>query len=113
MWGADTSGRYRAKEYFERLALRDQAKFDPWFCRLADTGVIRNVERFRQEADNLFVFRVFKHRLVCFFDGPDAVLIDGFSKRSYGRNQRQRKLSTAARLRDEHLAALPKGRESE
>ena len=105
VWGADGAGKFRGKEYFDSLALRDQAKFDPHFARLAETGQIRNTEKFRQEADNLFVFKIFKHRLVCFFTGRDVVLIYGFMKKSDKGRRMTQNLKTAARLRDEHLAS--------
>lgn len=104
VWGADNNGRYRAKEYFEGLQDADRAKFQPWFERVAETTApIANTEKFRMESPNLFVFKIFKHRIACFFDQRDVVLIHGFVKKATTSKRVARELSTAERLRDDYL----------
>jgi len=103
VWGSDNNGQYRAKEYFEALAEADRAKFVPWFERFAETAKITNVEKFRQESPNLFVFKIFKHRIACFFDQQDVVLIHGFVKKTTSSKRTDREVKTAERLRDNYL----------
>ena len=55
LWGPDGNGRYRAKEYFEALDIRQRAKFEPAFTAMAETGKITNPEKFNFEGDGLFL----------------------------------------------------------
>lgn len=103
VWGADENGRMRAKEHFESLNAKDQKSFQSLFERMADTGSIKNIEKFRHEEKNLFVFKIFKQRLACFFDGSDVVLISGFTKKSDKSKRGAREISTAAGLRDAYM----------
>jgi hypothetical protein len=103
VWGADSSGRFRGREYFDSLDVGNKASFDHLFERLAETGQIRNREKFRQEASNLFVFKIFKERLACFFDGKDVVVIYGFKKKTTGDKRSARHLENAAKVRDTFL----------
>jgi hypothetical protein len=102
-WGSDPSGRYRGEKYFEELPSADQAKFEPLFERMAETGQIRNTERFRQEEKNLYVFKSFNRRLACFFDGAEVVIIDGFTKKSDKGRRSRRHVQQARALRDAYL----------
>lgn len=103
MWGADQNGRLRAKEYFDGLPEADRAKFEPSFGRMAETGRIINAEKFRMESQNLFVFKIFKHRIACFFDERDVVLIHGFVKKEDKSRRVDRELKTAEHLRNNYL----------
>lgn len=103
VWGADPSGHYRAREYFEKLKRADQAKFDALFRRLAETGRIKNKEKFVKEPDGIYCFKCHSKRIACFFDGRDVVLIDGFGKKTGQSTRSRRRLATAARLRAQYL----------
>ena len=103
VWGGDENGHYRAKEFFEHLDAREQAKFEPLFDRMANLGLIRNEEQFRNEGTNLYALKRGQRRILCFFDGRDVVLIDGFTKKSDRGRKHRRDLQTATRLRDRYL----------
>jgi hypothetical protein len=109
LWGADSSGCYRAREYFEELEAADQAKFEPLFRALAETGKITNRERFVKEPDGIWCFKTHGRRLACFFIGRDVILIDGFGKKTTKSKRSRRKLETAAKLRDVYLAENRRG----
>ena len=103
-WGAGRSGRLRGKDYYEKLKLSDQVQFDALFNRMADEGWIHGDDRFRNEGDGLYVLKIWKHRLACFFDDQEAlVIIHGFPKKTDRDRRSRRELATARRLRDEHL----------
>lgn len=104
VWGADTSGRLRARDHFNSLKPQDQASFRALFDRMADTGQIQNTQKFRQEASNLFVFKIHKQRLACFMDGKTVVLISGFTKKSDKGRRVAREIRTAVTLRDDYLS---------
>lgn len=101
VWATDSSGKMRGREYFEGLDQRDRAKFDAKFSRMGDMGTIRNPEHFAPEGDGIYVFKIFKHRLFCFFDGIEVVITHGFKKKS---NKMPRtELERAKRIRSEHM----------
>jgi hypothetical protein len=103
VWGADSSGKYRARDYYENLSQTDKTKFEPSFGRMAATGRITNDLRFRRESNGISVFKIHKHRLACFSDGRDVVLIHGFVKKSDRGKKEAREIATAANLRDDYL----------
>jgi hypothetical protein len=105
VWGSDRSGKFRGRDHYEALDRKKRAAFDALFIRLGDAGQIRNETKFRQEAPNLFVFKIFKERLACFFDGKDVVVISGFTKKTTSDKRSARNLTTAANLRDAFLDA--------
>lgn len=102
VWGADGNGRYRAQEYFESLDIRLRAKFEPAFTAMAETGKIANPEKFAFEGDGLFCFKIHKHRLACFNDGRDVVIISGFTKKDDRSKKSARELEIAKGLRDDY-----------
>jgi hypothetical protein len=109
VWGADPSGRFRARKYFEDLGDRERAKFEALFRLLAETGKIRSKERFVKEPNGIYCFKNHGKRIACFFDGKDAVLIDGFGKKTTRSKRSQRQLETAAKLRVNYLEQKSKG----
>lgn len=110
VWGADGSGKRRAQDFFEDLSQADQAKFDTWFERVANTQQVRNEEKFRSEGDKLFAFKIHKRRIMCFYYEGDLVLISGFSKKTDSDKRSAREISTAAALRDDYIKRNEKGR---
>lgn len=102
-WVADSSERFRAKEYFDKLDLSERARFDALFRRMATTGTIRNTELFRKESENIYCFKRGQHRLACYRDGNALMLIHGFRKKSDKGIRLKREIQTAERLRTEHL----------
>jgi hypothetical protein len=103
VWGADAGRRFRGEEYFEGLALKDQAKFEPVFRNVATEPRTHNTTRFRKESDGIWCFKCHKRRLACFFDGRDVVVIYGFDKKADGGRRETRELATAVRLRQQYL----------
>lgn len=109
VWGSDPSGRFRARDYFEELDMRDRAKFEPLFERLAETGRISNKDRFVKEPGDIWCFKAHARRLACFFDARDVVLIYGFGKKTDNSKRSRRHLETAAKLRTEYLTENRRG----
>jgi Phage derived protein Gp49-like (DUF891) len=103
VWGADASGRYRAREFFEALKVAEQARFEALFRRLADTGKIKDKRKFVKEPSGIYCFKCHGKRIACFFDGRDVVLIDGFGKKTNQSKRSRRRLETAAKLRMQYL----------
>jgi hypothetical protein len=101
-WAAGASGRFRGKEYFDKLDERDQARFDALFRRMATTGEIRNEELFRHEFDDIYCFKRGQHRLACYREGKTLMLIHGFRKKSDKGVRHKREIETAVRISNEH-----------
>jgi hypothetical protein len=106
VWVADSSGRFRGKEYFEKLNPKEKAKFDVLFKRMAATGSIKNDLQFRKESDEIYCFKRGQHRLTCYRIGKTLMLIHGFRKKSDKGLRLKREIKTAERIRTEHLGQL-------
>jgi mRNA-degrading endonuclease RelE of RelBE toxin-antitoxin system len=103
VWGSDSSGRFRARDYFNDLQDRDRAKFEALFRLMAETGQIRSKERFVKEPGGIWCFKRHGMRIACFYDERDVVLIHGFGKKTTQSKRSRRELETAAKLRDHYL----------
>lgn len=102
-WVADASGRFRAREYYDDLEESERAKFQVLFERMAEFGVIRNPEHFRRKEGDIGCFKRGQHRLACFRDGSDVMLVHGFRKKSDKDKRLKRHIETAERIRGEYL----------
>lgn len=62
-WALDTNGKMPGREFFDSLNESDQAKVLALFKLLAETGQIRNREKFQKlEGTELFEFKSFQLR---------------------------------------------------
>ncbi len=102
-WVAGSSGRFRGKEYFEKLNAKEKARFDALFNRMAATGSIKNDLLFRKESDEIYCFKRGQHRLACYRVGRTLMLVHGFRKKSDRGLRLKREIDTAERIRTEHL----------
>jgi hypothetical protein len=102
-WVAGSSEKFRAKEYFDNLKDPERAKFDVLFERMARDGKIKNPEHFRREAGNISCFKRDQHRLACFRQGKDLMLVHGFRKKSDKDKRLKREIQIAERIRTEYL----------
>ncbi len=105
-WVAGSSGRFRGKEYFEKLNAKEKARFDALFKRMAATGSIKNDLLFRKESDEIYCFKRGQHRLACYRVGKTLMLVHGFRKKSDKGLRLKREIETAERIRTEHLEQL-------
>lgn len=103
LWARDASGHFRGEEYFEKLKMADQAKVEALFQRMGDFGLIRNPEKFRPEGEGIYAFKSFRVRLLCFFDGRDVVITNGYDKKAD--KVRRQEIEKARRIRDVYLAS--------
>ncbi len=100
VWASDTSSRKHGKEYFDELPRQDKAKLQVLFERMADQGEVRNTQKFRVEKDGFYCFKSFQRRLMCFFDGDDIVITQGFTKKRDKLDSKE--LDRAARIKDNY-----------
>jgi hypothetical protein len=102
-WVAGASGKFRAKEYFDSLNDSDRAKFHVLFERMARDGVIKNEQLFRKESDDIYCFKRGQHRLACFREGRDMMLVYGFRKKTNKDTRLRRDIEKAERIRAEYI----------
>jgi hypothetical protein len=103
-WAAGSSEQVRAKDYFDDLKDTERAKFEVLFERMARDGTIKNTELFRTEAGgNISCFKRGQHRLACFREGRDLMLVHGFRKKSDKDKRLKREIQIAERIRTEYL----------
>ena len=93
------SGAMEAKEWLENAALSIQSRFDHLFRRMAETGVISNVEQFRKLDGEIWEFKRLGDRIPCFRIDVTWFLTHHFAK---GANT-NKEISRADRIRMEHL----------
>lgn len=83
-WAIDARGRKPGCEFFERLGESDQAKVLALFRLLADTGQIRNREKFKKVVDGLFEFKSFQLRFFGDFrPGYRFIVASGVRKKQH------------------------------
>ncbi|GJM43214.1 MAG: hypothetical protein DHS20C21_00560 [Gemmatimonadota bacterium] len=101
-WAKDHRGRMPAREFFVGLGPEDVAKVSALFRKLANTGKIRNREKFKK-VDSIWEFKSFRIRLLGDFrPGHRFVVALGVIKKK-GR-LRQEDLDKAVRILEENDA---------
>jgi hypothetical protein len=82
VWAESTDGRCPAKQFFDELDEREQAKLENLFEMMAEQGTVRNHEKFKLLEDGLFEFKAHQLRMPCFFDSRNRVVVThGFRKK--------------------------------
>lgn len=81
-WYFDSRGKSSALEYYQELTKSQKEKLYYLFYMLADTGEIRNEEKFRNEGDKIYAFKPIPDRFLCFFyQGSKVILTNAFEKK--------------------------------
>ena len=106
VWCSDGK-RLRGKTFYEALDGPDRAKVKALFLRMANNGEISNTEHFKSEGEGIFCFKRYQIRFPCFFDGPDVVITQGFTKKS--QKIPPDELVRAKRIRKQYLATKGTG----
>jgi hypothetical protein len=78
------SGSCPGLDYWNSLDARWQARLYALFERLANQGFISNKEQFRKEEGDLFSFKAYQARLLCYYAPRKAVVVitHGFTKKT-------------------------------
>ena len=103
----DDSGKAPAREFFADLGDPDAAKVQALFNLLANTGQIRNREKFKKLCDMhgqaLWEFKSFQLRLLgAFAPGGRFLVAHGLRKKKKAHSRQD--LERTARILNEHLA---------
>jgi hypothetical protein len=97
------SGRFHAKDYYDKLDQSEKRKLVVLFEQVAGAGTILNKTRYRRESPNLHAFKSGKHRLFSFQQGRDIMIANGFLKKSNRGKRLERAVVIAERIRTEYL----------
>ncbi len=82
-WYFDGRGKSVALEFYRELSQSQKEKLFYLFYMLADTGKIRNEEKFRYEGDQIYAFKVSPDRFLCFFyEGARVVITNAYTKKT-------------------------------
>jgi len=104
VYAAEQGGGNRASTFFEGLSSADRVKMGTLFKRFAEFGEIKNREKFKKIADDLFEFKSHQVRMFCFIDARTVVLTHGCIKKRDALNSAD--IERAQRIKAEHLKAL-------
>lgn len=82
-WFFDERGKSRAQEYFEKLSAVQQKKTLHLLKLMGNQGEILNIEKFRNEGDQIYAFKPSPDRFLCFFWKEAKIIItNAFEKKS-------------------------------
>ena len=78
------NGSMPAYDFINKLSKADKAKVTAIIKRLADTGIIRNKEKFKSIGNNLYEIKSFQIRIFCCFaKGRLIILLSGIFKKTW------------------------------
>ncbi len=108
-----SDGSIPARDFYDGLEERRQARLVILFKFLGDTGQIRNTEHFRRFVDDIFEFKAYQMRMPCYFR-PDrrVVITHGFASKRGSTTLKQER-ARAKRIKYEYEERLTSGEERE
>src|ERR1700752_848384 len=82
-WYFDDKGKSPALEYYQELSIQQKDRLNHLFNILANTGKIRNEEKFRYEGDQIYAFKPAPDRFLCFFfEGSKVIVTNAYVKKT-------------------------------
>lgn len=82
-WYFNEQANSQVLDYFNKLAHNKKAKLLYLFYILADTGKIRNEQKFRYEGNQIYAFKLVSDRFLCFFyEGAKIIITNAYVKQT-------------------------------
>ena len=82
IYGLVVNGTCEAEDFLKGLSDKEKSKITPLLHYTAHTGLLRNEQKFKNIGDDIFEFKGFQSRLLCFFDkGKIIILSNGCIKK--------------------------------
>lgn len=82
-WYYNSLYKSQAKDYYEELEEIKQDKIIYLFKLMANTGYIHNIEKFRNEENQIYAFKLSYDRFLCFFfAGSKIIVTNAFEKKT-------------------------------
>ena len=81
-WYYDERGQSGARDYFDNLVIERRKKAFYLFRTMGDLGEILNIEKFKNEGDQIYAFKPSPDRFLCFFiKGSKIIITNAFHKK--------------------------------
>lgn len=82
-WYFDPKGKSQSLEYYDDLDEVRQDRIMHLFKLMANMGSIHNIEKFRNEGDQIYAFKPAADRFLCFFvKGSKIIVTNAFEKKT-------------------------------
>ena len=82
-WYFDDRGRSDVLDYFDNLSIDRQKKLFYLLRHLGDKGKIFNIEKFRNEGDQIYAIKPAPDRFLCFFvEGSKIIITNAYEKKT-------------------------------
>lgn len=107
-WYFDSNGKSQSRDYFMDLASARKDKALYLFKLMGDIGKILNIEKFRNEGDQIFEFKPAPDRfLCCFVIGSKIIVTNAFEKKQQKLPLREKQ--KALKYRTDYLNRIAEG----
>lgn len=74
IYGLVINGTCEAEEFLKGLSDSEKSKINPLLAYTAHSGLLRNEQKFKCLGDDIFEFKGFQSRLLCFFDKGKMII---------------------------------------
>jgi hypothetical protein len=75
IYGLVVNGSCEAEDFLNELSDKEKSKITPLLQYTANNGLLRNEQKFKNVSDDIFEFKGFQSRLLCFFDKGKMIII--------------------------------------
>jgi Phage derived protein Gp49-like (DUF891) len=75
IYGLVVNGTCEAEDFLEGLSEYEKNKITPPLVYTANTGLLRNEQKFKNIGEDIFEFKGFQSRLLCFFDKGRIIIL--------------------------------------
>ncbi len=107
-WFVDHKGYSQPFEYFDKSSKLQQDKTTALFKYMANHGKIFNREKFNNEDDDIYAFKINQDRYLCFFfKGGKIIVTNAFIKKSQKIPPREKE--RALRIMDDYIKRVKEG----
>jgi len=107
-WFFNDKGKSEAQAYFESLSIDRKKKCFHLLATMGDQGKIFNLEKFRHEGDQIYVFKPSPDRFFCFFfDGSKVIVTNAYEKKSAKMPTKEK--DRALKARENYITRVKKG----
>jgi len=75
IYGFIVNGTCEAEDFLDGLSQKEKTKLTPLLQYTANSGLLRNEQKFKNVGDDIFEFKGFQSRLLCFFDKGSLIIL--------------------------------------
>lgn len=75
IYGLVVNGTCEAENFLNELSDKEKTKITPLLHYTANNGLLRNEQKFKSIGDDIFEFKGFQSRVLCFFDKGRMIIL--------------------------------------